>query len=266
MFKQRFSELRGKHALSLRALRVNTMNSLQSPFYFFGPPLLLMVAIPLASFAAITTTIAICALTLRASFIYFELVVALLQAYFFPAPPKVRPSKRPASRHPSPTRTRHRRSSIASSSSSINSAASRASRLNNKSAFFVSLFGTGEITRDYEGVGGWRVSDGPDEDATWLTMNSRLELPAMSPRNHRRSLTAGSQSPPKWSPVTSRARTPNRSEDKHHSGGFFSLQPSAVSSRLQGMQDVRRKSTSTSSTNSLQSSRRSSTAVRIACE
>lgn len=256
MFKQRLSAWHDKHAHSLRTFRVTTMSSLRSPLHILGPLILLSISIPLTIFAAITTLTAIGALTLRASIIYFELMVALIQAYLFPSRPKAAPSKRPSSRRTSPHRSR-RRGSIASSSSSLDAlGSSRAPpRLNNKSASFVSLFGTGEPTRDYEGVGGWRVTDGPDEDAIWLGMNSRLELPAMTPRNHHRSLTGGSQSPRKWSPVQSRARTPSHMDEKHNGGGYFPLHPSGSSSRLRSMQDARRKSTSTSSTNSVSSAK-----------
>ena len=55
------------------------------------------------------------------------------------------------------------------------------------------------LIRDFEGVGGWRFSnedtDGEDE---WVTVNARLELPAVAAvpeerkRRHHRSLTQGS--------------------------------------------------------------------------
>ena len=67
------------------------------------------------------------------------------------------------------------------------------------------------VVRDFEGVGGWRTED---EDAIWMSLNSRLELPAMvdAPRrNHHRSRTSGSLatiSLPLKSPVRSGARTP----------------------------------------------------------
>jgi len=69
--------------------------------------------------------------------------------------------------------------------------------------------------RDYEGVGGWRLSELSDDDALWTKINSRLELPADHGRRHYRSLTSGSISgdgkraaSPEALMNTSRARTP----------------------------------------------------------
>lgn len=53
-------------------------------------------------------------------------------------------------------------------------------------------------TRDFEGVGGWRLVDNStsDDDGLWTNINSRLELPAehgnIGRRHHHRSLTSGS--------------------------------------------------------------------------
>jgi hypothetical protein len=48
-------------------------------------------------------------------------------------------------------------------------------------------------TRDYEGVGGWRLDkSSDDDDALWTGINSRLELPADHTRRHYRSSTGGS--------------------------------------------------------------------------
>ncbi|KZF23484.1 hypothetical protein L228DRAFT_260305 [Xylona heveae TC161] len=55
------------------------------------------------------------------------------------------------------------------------------------------------LDRDFEGMGGWRYPDAPEDDRTWSSFNSRLELPALAlgertrtKRNHNRSLTSGS--------------------------------------------------------------------------
>lgn len=74
-------------------------------------------------------------------------------------------------------------------------------------------------TRDFEGVGGWRLDNNPsDDDALWTHFNSRLELPADHIRRHHRSLTSGSTPgemsrghgtfSPEAMMNTSRARTP----------------------------------------------------------
>jgi hypothetical protein len=87
-------------------------------------------------------------------------------------------------------------------------------------------------TRDYEGVGGWRIDNPSDDDALWTKINSRLELPADHVRRHRRSHTSGSipgDSTPRvhrsYSPEavmnTSRARTPPSSAVVGIGEGYF---------------------------------------------
>jgi hypothetical protein len=86
-------------------------------------------------------------------------------------------------------------------------------RPHTKSDSLSSLLGTSEFTKDFEGVGGWRDPGDAKEEALWMGMNSRLELPAdVSPRRHRRSLTGGAIPNQRWSwsPIQSRARTPVR--------------------------------------------------------
>ncbi|KAF2279423.1 uncharacterized protein EI97DRAFT_481803 [Westerdykella ornata] len=233
------------------------MGGFRSLFYLAGPPILLAVSIPMMIFAVITTTVAISALTLRVSIVYFELAVALIQAYLFPPLPKPFPEKT-TKRHASPHRTRHRLGSLTSSTSSDTP---RPPPLHNKSASFVSLVGPGEVTRDYEGLGGWRMAGEKEDEALWAGMNSRLELPAMTPkRHHHRSLTAGSHSP-RWrrSPTQSRARTPCTCDEKHAAGGYFSLQPSVSSTRLLEMKELRQRNTGGSNTSGATSRRTSVT-------
>lgn len=92
-------------------------------------------------------------------------------------------------------------------------------------------------TRDFEGVGGWRLDNrsDDDEDALWTNMNSRLELPADHIRRHHRSLTGEgrisgfgvatgdrSYSPENMMNTSrSRARTPNGSGIMGGEGGYF---------------------------------------------
>lgn len=83
-------------------------------------------------------------------------------------------------------------------------------------------------TRDYEGVGGWRIDNPSDDDALWTKINSRLELPADHVRRHRRSLTSGESTarvPRSYSPEavmnTSRARTPPSSAIVGIGDGYF---------------------------------------------
>lgn len=79
-----------------------------------------------------------------------------------------------------------------------------------------------------------------DEEALWMGINSRLQLPAETPtRRHPRSLTGGASPGQRWSagseafrmsPVQSRARTPVRSAVEDGSG-YFPVQPTSNSRR-----------------------------------
>jgi hypothetical protein len=96
------------------------------------------------------------------------------------------------------------------------------------------------LTRDFEGVGGWRMSGDDDEEALWMGINSRLQLPAETPtRRHARSLTGGVSPGQRWSagseafrmsPVQSRARTPVRFAIEDESG-YFPMQPVSANRR-----------------------------------
>lgn len=276
MFKQsRRSSTPAQHAFSLHAVRASTMSTLRSPLYILGPLLLLVFAIPLAFFATLTTILAFGALTIRASIIYSELILALIQSWIWPVSTKAAPPKKELSGRYSPPRSRSRRRSNASnmSGSPVDAAPARKLHQSNSSASIVSLYGSGGAARDYEGVGGWRIASNPDEDNIWLGINSRLELPALPPtRNHHRSLTGGSISPisRRWSPVQSRVRTPNHNyydeHEKHDAGEYFPLYASSNNSRVRISQESRRKSASGSSTSDATSSsgsRRTSVTIKL---
>jgi hypothetical protein len=170
-------------------------------FWFLGPPLLLLISFPLAIFAAITTSVAFGVLLIRVLIVYFELGIALVQSWLFARasspqlPLRPRYSPRSPSRT-SPSRHRTRGSSVGSNASSqTETAVTLTQRRPSKSVSAASFAGTGDENRDFEGVGGWRLSSGDgDDDALWIGMNSRLELPAVptDTRRHHRSLTAGS--------------------------------------------------------------------------
>ncbi|KAF2450996.1 hypothetical protein P171DRAFT_150802 [Karstenula rhodostoma CBS 690.94] len=186
------------------------MGILTNPLYLLGPPLLFLVSFPLTIFAAITTGIALSLLTVRVSIVYFELGIALVHAYLFPEPAK------PAPRHvvPSPSPPRFRRTSTSSDSTAP------AARLYTKSGSSASLVNVDRMAnaRDFEGVGGWRYYEGEEEEAVWMGMNKRLELPLALPpgRRHQRRHTgedqrsSGSPEVLRMSPLQSRMRTPQR--------------------------------------------------------
>ena len=198
-------------------------------------PFLLFISIPLAIFAAWTTTFAFSTLFLRALIVYAELAAVLIQNLFSPQSPSYRtstflkPSKQPPDSDPAnpPRRRSVRRSSTATSASSNTGGGGGCATPKAPETSGFGIYGSEGPTRDFEGVGGWRIisscsggnnnnngngGDGDDdggedaaddaEDLLWTNMNSRLELPTMSMmtagaegrqhRNHRRSRTAGS--------------------------------------------------------------------------
>ncbi|KAF1836480.1 hypothetical protein BDW02DRAFT_493585 [Decorospora gaudefroyi] len=238
-----------------------------NPIYAIAPFVLLSISIPLAMVAAVTTSIAVSLLSFRALIVYVQLALAVVGAWLSPSPPKLASRYRspltPSSARPSPTRQRHRRSSTVSTASSQETVVPSAQtpRLPHKNNSLTALISTSELTRDFEGVGGWRLPGDEDEEALWMGINSRLQLPAEVPtRRHKRSLTGGATqsqrhnfSPEalRMSPVHSRARTPLRFAVEDESSYF---PPPLVSSnrRLSNSSDPlkhhRRKSGSGSST------------------
>ncbi|OCK82535.1 hypothetical protein K432DRAFT_219636 [Lepidopterella palustris CBS 459.81] len=260
--------------LHFSAIRYDIMFN---PLYLLGPPILVLVSIPLAIFAFFTTSIALSTLLIRVSIVYVELGIALIRSWLFVQDPNKTCSKSIApsssSRRTSPHR-RNRRSSGASTSSSQDLAISR--KPPTKSGSFASLIGSGGPNRDFEGVGGWRVPGEEEEEALWIGMNSRLELPAAVPthqhqRKHQRSLTGGSQrwswSPEaiRMSPMQSRARTPVAGAEPLNPEEYFDFDPhnrfSTASDPIgKHTHDGRRKSLSASSTSSASSRRASAIA------
>lgn len=161
-------------------------------------PLLWSITIPLIIFAAFTTSLAFTTLLLRALVVYIELAAALIQNQFAQekAPNgAVIPSKLALSHSGAKhTRRKSRRGSAASGSSN-GSVTPREQRPSSG----LGVYGGQSATRDFEGVGGWRMPGPSDDDQPWLNINSRLELPTTVDgggggrrRNHHRSRTSGS--------------------------------------------------------------------------
>ena len=164
-------------------------------------PVLLLVSVPLATFAVLTTTIAFWILLFRVVLVYIALGSALLRAYISPAS-----SEQPVDLPPrSPLRERAMQFQRSSKADSVGGAETP-KRRPTKSESFASLVGPGSH-RDFEGVGGWREAGDDEEEALWMGMNRRLELPSDTIRRHHRSSTGGSQ---RFSGVTSpeMVRTP----------------------------------------------------------
>src|SRR5579862_3393926 len=201
-------------------------------------PLLLLLSVPFAVFAAFTTAIALSALTLRALIVYVELAIVVIHNYVFLRPPS-QPSRRPRtpSGRDSAYKRRKRRGSGGSTDQGLVAA------VDQDAGGYVLASSVG-MERDFEGVGGWSLL-GPNEDTLWTSMNSRLELSAGErQRRYRRSLTASgipsgstegrlkrewrySQAGISMSPITPRARTPPATalgQSGSHEG-YFSFQP-----------------------------------------
>lgn len=225
-----------------------------NPLYAVAPFIIVVVSVPLAIFAVVTTSIALSLLAFRGFIVYTQLGTALVSAWLSPPTPKpIIPHQHhhhhqtsPSDRS-SPPGSRNRRSSSNGSGASFQEAAAPVARLGSKSGSFTALLGEAGPTRDYEGVGGWRDTGNDDEEALWMGINSRLQLPAEMPgRRHQRRHTGGGQSPnTRWShspeayrmsPVQSRARTPNRvvAGDGYDITDYFPRQPSTPVERAGG--------------------------------
>ncbi|KAJ9666927.1 hypothetical protein H2201_003061 [Coniosporium apollinis] len=203
-------------------------------FHLLAPPVLLSLSIPLALLAIITTSLAFSTLLIRVSIVYFELGVALLHSYLFVPPPKRSyPRTPPYSVSPGRTSPRHPRANRRTSTTSTASAQDPTTSTSGfppiyptKSGSFASLTSSLGPARDYEGVGGWRVSSGDgSEEALWIGMNSRLELPAVvSPntRRHQRSLT-GPSLRGSWSPEAVRMSPVRMREGRGGSEEYFGV-------------------------------------------
>lgn len=180
--------------------------ALLNPVYSLILPFLFVFTIPIAIFATITTTIAFSILLFRVALIYIELAFAVIP-YYLLGPKTITQTLQPTKATPTPVPVRRRKRR--SSSSSALSAGSITPIANDSSLGLSQSVGA---TRDYEGVGGWRLGDTSDDDTMWTKFNSRLELPADHGRRHHRSLTAEVRLNRSYSPEavmnTSRARTP----------------------------------------------------------
>ncbi|KAF2402090.1 hypothetical protein EJ06DRAFT_520960 [Trichodelitschia bisporula] len=221
-----------------------------SPIRLLAPPTFLLLALPLAVFAALTTSLALTVLSVRLCIVYSELTVALVYSWLF-----AKNTALPSSSQRTPQRTPpRRRSSIALSTHSSTETLRGPSKTPRSTPIHISL----GADRDFEGVGGWRVAGAAPEEVQWTKMNERLELPA-SPaelrrqRHHVRSLTGGaSEERLAWSPgavrlspAHSRPRTPNTSAFGVE--GYFDIQGRRKSSDSLRKDDHKRMSTASSS-------------------
>ncbi len=187
-----------------------------SPVYGIILPFLLIFTIPIALFASLTTILAFSVLIFRVLLVYVELALAVIPYWvlgYRDISSIGKPLERTKSFNKSPPAAM-RRKKRRSSSSSLSATGSITPVQGDHGMGLSQSIGA---TRDFEGVGGWRLNDESDEDSLWTKINSRLELPSDHIRRHHRSLTSGSTpATPRvnrsYSPEaimnTSRARTP----------------------------------------------------------
>lgn len=169
------------------------------------PPLLLL-SLPLFFSAVLTTSLAFFTLLFRVLLIYAEIALALLRTNLAPhaSPRSTLPTAqltlahKPTTQPPSPSRLQPRR--LSSSGASTLKAGEKRSGSTTPLAPSTSglgIYSSSNPSRDFEGLGGWRVNDDDEEeDVLWTGMNSRLELPAEEKKgkrkHHQRSYTGGS--------------------------------------------------------------------------
>ena len=175
-------------------------------------PLLALLATVLLPLAFATTTFAFLALAARVSVVYLELFAALLLHHLRHLAPPARESassSSAASVCPIETALLRRSHSTRSHASSADGAAGSPTLPHN--VYAAPAAGPALLSRDFEGIGGWRDDEGgadPARERQWLAVGARLELPAAAPpppveerarRHHQRSRTAGSARPERWS-------------------------------------------------------------------
>lgn len=161
--------------------------ALLNPIYHYTLliPFLITSALPALVLAVITTSCAIFFLFLRTLLLCIDLILAVVPYYLS------RPKLKPAPQRPSLNTARF---SFGSNTSRRRTGSSISSESLTPSADLSLNLGL-SASRDYEGVGGWQLSNAPDEnDMLWTSINSRLELPSDHGRRQiRGSVTSKSE-------------------------------------------------------------------------
>ncbi|MCJ1351733.1 MAG: hypothetical protein MMC33_001717 [Icmadophila ericetorum] len=151
---------------------------------FLISPVVFFFSIPLLYFAVFTSIIAFTTLFIRVLVVYIELFTAVIHDQFISPPPPRKLSSLSSSSTPSlgGKDSRSRRSS-AISFQSIDTTGSITPRIiadGGGGQFPPGIYPSqAPLTRDFEGIGGWRFAgpDSSEDDSLWTTINSRLELP-----------------------------------------------------------------------------------------
>ncbi|RDA95199.1 hypothetical protein CP533_1871 [Ophiocordyceps camponoti-saundersi (nom. inval.)] len=205
--------------------------ALLNPVQTLFVPFLLILMLPLAIFAGITTTLAFSILSFRVVAVYLDMALSLVPQCFSSASETTTPPSASASTNHHYSHRRRLSLSPTTSSSTqsmenspttpthphllhlhLHQAQSVPRRRPRRPSSLTSVVSAGSVTtpggemamglmpsvgpeRDFEGVGGWRDDRGGDDD-TWTTINSRFELPdRIHARNHHRSPSGGPVTP-----------------------------------------------------------------------
>lgn len=161
-------------------------------------PAFILFSFPLTIFAAITTTLALSTLFLRALFAYAELAAFLagnqlalrsLQLIIHSGSSSASTSTNSSSAEDPPIissngldRSDSRRSTLSHRSSTSSNGLLTPRLVGESNMSGGGIYGRNSAgvfgQRDFEGVGGWSMEDSDDEDRVpWAVMNTRLELP-----------------------------------------------------------------------------------------
>jgi hypothetical protein len=181
-----------------------------NPLHLLLLPLLVLLVIPLFALALLTIATSITVLVLRVVLVYVDLGIALIRVHFFPS------IWSPF--HPLIKREPRTKGSPTPRSTTSSTAGRRKSGPQTPKVEPINpLLGSQIPDRGFEGIGGWRDvnPDDPEDEHTWLNMNSRLDLSSpstsQSGRRHRRALTSGALSltiPPTRGIMKSPGHTP----------------------------------------------------------
>ena len=221
--------------------------ALLNPVYGLIVPFLFVVTLPLAIFAGITTTLAFAVLMFRVVVVYLDLALHLIPQYFAGGQRGLRTLPRGyhaghtlasptsalsiSSGQSSPThsfsrqnggRYRRRRLSGAGSNGSLGSITPKSDAGNGGSLQGSGLIPSVGISRDFEGVGGWRLDD--QDDGVWMQINSRLELPMerSSGRSHHWPSPSGGPTTPgegSWLVMSQPGRPRSKDGSPEHGNG-----------------------------------------------
>lgn len=201
--------------MSGRGLKV-CLFVMSSLHHLLGSAILVSLSLPLAILAVITTSLAFFILSIKVAIVQVELVAAFITSWISTttttspvptnAPPIISKTANATQNHYLGHFNVPRDTSLQPVTSPY--------RPPVKSESFASLLGNGGPARDFEGVGGWRPSNDGADDAVWLSLNSRLELPKdgsnHTKRHHNRSRSSQSISfrrSPESLPANSQTQT-----------------------------------------------------------